>query len=144
MYTAPVQLFTLFALEENIMKLSTIRKFMAIVLIGAFSQFALADNASATKTIAEVLAGLNHFPSDADKTALMAVANDDSAGRGLKAIANAVSNIQHAATAEDKEMMNRIIGADQASADAKALAEIVLGINHMASADAKAVLQAML
>lgn len=126
------------------MKSSIIKKFMAIVMIGLFTQVSLADNASAAKTIAGVLASLNHFPSDADKAALMAVANDDSNGQGFRMIATAVSNIAHSATAQDKEVMNRIIASERATAPAKALAEIVLGINHVASDDAKAKLAAML
>ena len=126
------------------MRMNPTKKLLAIVLIGVFSQFSLADNASATKTIAGILNGLNHFPSDDDKTALMAIADDDGTGRAFRAVASAVSNFAHAATAEDKEIMNRIIASDRASGDAKILAEIVLGLNHAASADAKASLQAML
>ncbi len=126
------------------MKISLNKKIVAVALIACFSQFSLADNASASKVIAGVLANLNHFPSDADKAALMAVTQDESAGRGFHMIAEAVGNISHAATAEGKEAMSQIIAYDGASAEAKALAEIVLGINHMPSAEAKAALQAML
>jgi len=126
------------------MKLTLIKKLLALVLIGLFTQVSLADNASAAKTIAGVLTNLNHFPSDADKTALMAVADDDGNGQGFRMIATAVIKIQHAATAEDKEIMNRIMASARASAQAKALAEIVLGINHTASDEAKAKLTAML
>jgi len=126
------------------MKTGLAPKIAAIVLTGVFSQLALADNAAAASTIAGVLTGLNHFPSDDDKAALQAVAGDDSVGRGFRLIATAVANIQHSATAEDKEILNRIIASDQASADARALAEIVLGINHTASDDARIRLQAML
>ena len=125
------------------MKLSLLRKFLLIVLLGLFSQVSMADNASAAKTIAGVLASLNHFPSDADKLALTDVANDEGNGRGFRLIATAVSKIQHAATSEDKEVMNRIVASDRASADAKILAEVVLGINHSASDDAQAKLAAM-
>ncbi len=126
------------------MRMNPTKKLLAIVLIGVFSQFSLADNASATKTIAGILNGLNHFPSDDDKAALMAIADDDGTGRAFRAVASAVSNFAHAATAEDKEIMNRIIASERASGDAKVLAEIVLGLNHAASADAKVTLQAML
>ena len=125
------------------MKFSTTKKLLAILSIGLFSQFAIADMASAQKSIAGILAGMNHFPSDAQKTELMAIANDEASGRGMQMIATAISNIQHAATAEGKESMNQIIGYAQASASAKALAEIVLSFNHMASADDKETLASL-
>ena len=143
-YTGPVKLISLFALEENPMKSTLIRKIMAIALIGLFSQFSMADNASATKTIAGILAGFNHFPSDADKSALMAISEDDGNGRGFRAIASAVANISHQATAEDKDIMGRIMAADGAADDAKTLAGIVAGLMHSASDDDKATLQTML
>lgn len=124
------------------MKLTLTRKLLTIALIGLFSQFSLADDASSQKTIAGILMNLNHFPSDADKATLMAIAQDESNGRGTRAIATAVANISHAATAEDKETMTRIMGIAQAPAEVKALAGIVLGINHVPSADAKEALQA--
>ena len=133
-----------FELEEDIMNSSIIKKLLAIVLIGFFSQIALADNAMSAKTIAGILVGLNHFPSDSDKTALMAIAEDDSNGRAYRAVATAVSNIQHGATDADKEILNRIIASDQAPDEVKALAEVVVGLMHSAGADAKETLQALL
>ena len=126
------------------MKLTLIKKIAALVLIGSVSQFAVADNATAAKTIAGVLASMNHFPSDSDKAALREIAGDDGVGRGFRAIASAVANIQHTATDEDKDIMNRIIASERAADQAKVLAEIVLGISHVASDQAKAKLQAML
>ena len=122
------------------MKLGITKKLLAIALIGLFSQFSLADAASAQKTIVGILAGMNHFPNDAQKSELMAIAGDESSGRGMQMIATAVGGIQHAPTDEGKASMNQIIGYAQASANVKALAEVVLGFNHMASADAKATL----
>ena len=119
------------------MKIGITKKLMAILVIGAFSQFSLADAASAQKTIVGIVAGMNHFPNDAQKAELMAIASDESSGRGMQMIATAVSNIQHAPDADGKAAMNQIIGYDGAPASTKALAEIVLGFNHMASADAK-------
>lgn len=119
------------------MKKGISAKLAAIVSIVLFSQFSLADAASAQKTIAGILAGMNHFASDAQKAELASIAGDDSSGRGMQMIATAVSGIQHAPTDEGKASMNQIIGYPQASAEAKALAEIVLGFNHMASAEAK-------
>ena len=123
------------------MKLTLLRNVLLLAVLASFSQFTFADNASAQKTIAGVLHNLNHFPSDADKAALMAIAEDESVGQGYRALAGAVANISHAANAEGKA---RIMEADQAPADLKTLAGIVASINHMASAEAKATLAAMM
>lgn len=119
------------------MKLKPTKKLIAILALGLFSQFSLADAASAQKSIAGILAGMNHFASDAQKAELASIAGDDSSGRGMQMIATAVSGIQHAPTDEGKASMNQIIGYDGASMEVKALAEVVLGFNHTASAEAK-------
>lgn len=122
-------------------KLTT--KLLVIGIASAFSQFALADAASAQKTIAGILAGMNHFPSDAQKEELMAIAADDASGRGNQMIASAVHDIQHAATAEGKAAMQQIIDYPEAPEATKVLAKTVLEFNHMASDEAKAALAAL-
>lgn len=125
------------------MKLN-IKKVLLISALGMLSQFAMADNDSAAKSIAGVLVNLNHFPSAEDKATLKAISEDEGTGPAFRAVALAVHNIQHAATAEDKANMAQVIASDMAEPEAKQLAEIVAGINHMPSADAKTALQAML
>lgn len=122
------------------MKSGITKKLIAIVALGMFSQFALADEASAGKTIAGIVSGMNHFPNDAQKRELTAIVNDDASGRGMQMIATAVINMQHSATAEDKAAMQQIIDFDGAPANVKALAKVVMEFNHMASAEAKEVL----
>ncbi|MBL4582827.1 MAG: hypothetical protein JKY29_13530 [Gammaproteobacteria bacterium] len=120
--------------------MTKLTKLLAVGSIALFSQFALADAASAQKTIVDILAGMNHFPSDEQKAELMSIAADENSGRGLQMVATAVSNIQHAPDAEGKASMEMLIDYERASDDLKALAAVVLGFNHMASDDAKAVL----
>ena len=123
------------------MKFGIAKQLLAIVLIGLCSQVAMADEASAQKTIVGFLSEMNHFPDDAQKAELMAIANDEASGRPMQLIADAVANIQHTANAEGKETMERIVAAgDRAPAAALALAKIVLEFNHMAGEEAKAVL----
>ncbi len=126
------------------MRLTLLRNVILIAVLASFSQFTFADDASAQKTIAGVLHGLNHFPSDADKAALMAISEDESVSQGYRALAGAVANISHGATAEGKAVTARIMEAAQAPADLKTLAGIVASLNHTASADAKATLAAMM
>ena len=125
------------------MKLGIVKILLAISALTIFSQFSVADPASAQKTIASIVAGMNHFPSDAQKQALQAIADDESSGSNMQMIANTVINIQHAASAEGKAAMGQIIANDNASDNAKALAKIVMAFNHMASAEAKEILAAL-
>lgn len=119
------------------------RKIIAVAAIAAFSQFAVADNASAFREIADIVASINHFPSDADKAALMAISSDDSLAGPLREMATAVSNISHSATAEGKAAMAEVIANAQVPDNPKVLAGIIVELNHMPSADAKATIAAM-
>ena len=117
------------------------RKIIIIAIVGLFSQFSMSqDNASAIKEVADIVASINHFPSDADKDRLMAISDDDSLFDGIRAMATAVSNIAHAANADGKAAMASLQAMDQIPDRPKALAGIIANFNHMASADAKATL----
>ena len=114
-----------------------------LVVVFSPSLFA-ADNASATRMIASVLVDLNHFPSESEKTGLLALAEDEGVGRAFRAVANALANMQHAISDSDKEIMGRIITSDQARPNAKLFAEILLEFNHMANEETKSRLQNLL
>jgi len=121
--------------------MNLVRKITIIAIVGLFSQFSMAqDNASAIKAVADIVASINHFPSDADKDRLMAISDDDSLFDGIRAMATAVSNIAHAANADGKAAMASLQAMDQIPDRPKALAGIIANFNHMASADAKATL----
>jgi hypothetical protein len=125
------------------MKLILIRRMIGIaLLVGLFSQFAMADNASSVREIVGIVSTMNHFASDADKAKLMAIAADNSLAAPIRAMASAVSNIAHAANAEDKAAMASIVGNAQVPDPAKTLAGIIANFNHMASDDDKARLSA--
>ena len=125
------------------MKFDITKKIVLIALIGMFSQFSMADNASAMRDIAGIVASLNHFPSDADKATLATISADDTIAGGLREMATAVASISHAANAEGKEAMARIMASDQAPDNAKSLAGIIASLNHTASAEDKATLAGM-
>jgi hypothetical protein len=75
-----------------------IRKILVITLVILFSQFSLAQNQeinSALQEIASIVASLNHFPSDEDKTALETISNNGSMPQGIRLIASSVSDIEH-------------------------------------------------
>ena len=117
------------------------RKIIIIAIVGLFSQFSMAqDNAGAIKDVADIVASINHFPSDADKARLMAISGNDSLFEGIRAMATAVSNISHAANADGKAAMAALQALDQLPDRAKALAGIIGSFNHMASDEGKATL----
>ena len=123
------------------MKITLIRKLVAVALIALFSQFSLAQDAGgAIKQIADIVVSINHFPSDADKAALADIAGNDVLPEGLRNMATAVSNISHAASAEGKAMMASIQANGEAPDRAKLLARIIASLNHMPSDEAKAAL----
>ena len=124
------------------MKYGLIRKSLILMLLAGMSQFAVADDASAAKTIAGIVAGMNHFPSDTEKQVLMGISEDNTNSQAVRSIALAVHNTQHQATAEDKARLNEIMASD-ASAEVKALAEVLVGFLHSASEDAQARLRAI-
>ncbi len=96
------------------MKLILIRKIIGVVLLGTFSPFSMADNASSATEIAGIVASMNHFASDADKAKLMAISADESLAGAVRAMATAVTNIAHAANAEGKAAMATLAANDQA------------------------------
>lgn len=119
------------------MKITLIRKIMAVALLGLFSQFSMADNASSATEVAGILVGMNHFASDADKAKLATIAADDSLAQAVRDMASATANLNHASNDADKALMAGIVAAEQAPERAKVLAAAISGFNHAASADAK-------
>ncbi|MCG8413862.1 MAG: hypothetical protein MI746_06540 [Pseudomonadales bacterium] len=122
------------------MKIIT-KLFAVFAVMGLLSQPALAQDAQAAlKQIADIVASLNHFPSDADKATLAEISANDSLPEGVRNMADAVANISHAATADGKAAMAAIQENPQAPDYAKTLAGIIASVNHVPSDDAKATL----
>ena len=139
-------IYTEFALYikplHNGATMKTITKLIAVLaVIGLFAQPTLAQEpGGALKQIADIVASLNHFPSDSDKATLAEISGNESFPQGLRNMADAVANISHAPTAEGKEALAAIQASSDAPDSAKTLAGIIASINHTASADAKATL----
>lgn len=113
---------------------------MILALSGLFAQSALAQDADAAlKQIADIVASINHFPSDADKATLAQISGNMQLPDQLRGMADAVANISHAASAEGKALMAEI-QAGAAPDNAKQLAGIIANLNHVPSDDAKATL----
>jgi len=95
------------------------------------------------QTIARILEGLNHFPSDAEKEALMEISADDASSKALHAIAMAVHNMSHRASDEDKSTLAMILEDEDTSESERVLAGIVMRIDHAASDEDKAMLASL-
>ena len=105
------------------MKLTGIKNLALIALLGLFSSTALAQ--SSAKAIADIVASVNHFPSDAQKMTLNEIANDAANSNAIRVIAKAVHDMQHAVAAADKTVLEGIAADSSASAAERTLAEIV-------------------
>ncbi|HAG73604.1 MAG TPA: hypothetical protein DCL66_15505 [Gammaproteobacteria bacterium] len=117
-----------------------LRKLILGAAIGLFSQFALAQTDGETKAlkqIADIVAGLNHFPSDGDMTTLEEIMSGADISQTVLIMADTVANIEHAANEEGKGAMAAIQASAQASESAKVLAKVIEQLSHTASADAK-------
>jgi hypothetical protein len=117
-------------------------KTIALVLCIAAGMPAWADGHTAS-TLADILTGMNHFPSEADKAALSEVAADATVSDNLRAIADAIAGIAHTPTAEDQARLNGILASDSASAEEKTLAKAVLRFEHKLTVEDAAALESM-
>ena len=117
------------------------RKLFRIALAVLFAASAaaplLADEAANVRTMAGILAKLNHFASDAEKKSLQAIVDDKTAGASEKTLASALMNVQHTVTAADKPKVEAVAKDPKASASLKTLASVLVGLNHTPSAAEK-------
>lgn len=107
-----------------------------------FSGVALAEQ-NATAVMADILAGMNHFPSDEQKAMLADIAENDQVDAEQRAIAEAIANIEHQPTPEDREKLQAIVDDPEADEAEKTLAQAVLRFNHAAAEEDAAALQAL-
>jgi hypothetical protein len=92
------------------------------------------------KTIAGVLAKLNHFAGDAEKKTLQAIVTNDAATASEKTLAQALVNVQHTAAAADKAKLEALAADAAAPQSVRTVAGILAQLNHTPSAEEKAAL----
>ena len=92
-------------------------------------------------TLAGILADMNHFPSDADRRKLDAIAGNSDVDDDLRAIARAIAGIEHTPTAEAQARLNGIVASDAASEAERTLAAAVLRFEHKASVEDQSALE---
>ncbi len=101
------------------------------------------DEPNAVRTMAGIVAGLQHFPDDAAKETLGIIAQDDAATAAEKTIATAIAGIEHAVSAVDKEKLEMIAADSEEPDTVRELAAILAAFNHVPSDAAKARLEAL-
>jgi hypothetical protein len=111
---------------------------LSIVSIASSAAAPIQAPSANVKTMAAVLAKLNHFPNDAEKATLNEIVKSDKATAHEKTIAQALVNTQHAATAADKPKLEAILKDKSATDAERSLAEILARLNHSPSAADKA------
>ena len=118
-------------------------KALAVMLVLSASVYSSLSHAGDdVATMAGIVLSLQHFPSDADKEALGAIANGEGSD-AEKTVANAIAGIQHQVSADDKTALEAIAAEESQPAGIRELAAIVANINHFPGADAKAALMAL-
>lgn len=114
---------------------------VAGLMMGAPSAYAAS---AAVKEMAGIMSHLEHYPSDAEKTKLKAIADGKDSSAQEKAIATAIINLKHKVAAGDADALKKVAGDSSVPAEVRDLANIILSLNHMPSASDKAKLSAML
>ena len=122
------------------MRLKTVLSTIVFFAILSGTQVSIAGD-SATGAMAKIMINLKHFPSEADKEGLSAIANSSDSSEAEIAVATAIANIQHQATAADKEKLNAIVADESTPADLSNLASVILNTMHSPSESGIATLE---
>jgi len=100
--------------------------------------------ANSLQDMANIMMGLDHRPSAAEKQTLKAIIDNSASKPWERTIATAIMNLEHHATAADRQKLEGLMQDDSVPADARELAGIVANINHHPSAEDKEELRKML
>jgi len=95
------------------------------------------------KTMATILAELNHHPGSSEKQQLKSIVNNSHASAHSRTIAQAMINLDHSVSGADKSKLKKIVNDANASENERELANILLNLNHKASSADKHKLHGM-
>jgi len=87
------------------------------------------------RNLAGIIMHLNHYPSDAEKHELEALASDKHVTQGERTLASALMNMQHSVGGDDATALRALTANKDASQSERELADILLGIHHHPSAN---------
>lgn len=91
---------------------------------------AAGEKSEAVQTMANILAELNHFPSDENKEALKELISDERTTEQERVVAEALMNVAHQVSAEDKPLLEALIENASAPDAVQTLAEVIVNLNH--------------
>lgn len=94
-------------------------------------------------TLAGILVGMEHFPSDAEKKRLTSIADDADTDEHVRTIARAITRIAHQVPEDDKQKLKAILDDESATEAQKTLAGAVIRFNHEVSSEDRAALEAL-
>jgi hypothetical protein len=114
---------------------------IASLMLGAQSAQAAS---AAVREMAGIMMHLNHYPSDAEKVRLKAIAADAGSIVQERVIAAAITNLEHRVAADDADKLKKVAGDMSVSAEVRELAAILLSINHRPSGADKKKLEMMM
>ena len=120
-------------------RLSAVALSLAVLFLFA----ALPARADQAATLADIVAGMDHFPSEEQKATLAEIQQDESAEENLRTIAGALANVQHQPAEADRAKLQAIVDDEAASEEAKTLAAAVLNFNHKVQETDLAALEAL-
>lgn len=93
------------------------------------------------KTMAGILAGMNHFASDAQKRTLEDIADSDTATPAEKQIARAMAAVQHTAPEANKASLQALAVDTDEPDGVRVLAGALAAMNHTVSGVEKKILE---
>ena len=115
----------------------------AIAGQGAAGQAATPAPSQNVKTMAGILAKLNHFANDAEKKTLQTIVDSQTATAHEKTLAQALIGLQHTVTPADKTKLEALSKDQTAPEPVRTMATILASLNHTASEAQKAQLTKM-
>ena len=95
----------------------------------------LVNASEATHTMSSILAAMQHFPTDSDKTELAAIVASEATSQDEKTRAQIISRIAHHANADDKAALLQMTEKPEATSDVRTIAKAILNMNHTVQAE---------
>lgn len=117
------------------MKLTLWKKLAAILTLGLFAQFAHAQ--FAVSTVANILAQMEHNPTEHHRTLLTGIVSNPGNGEGPIALARAVLEFNHRLTDENREVVAALAEDESQDENLRQVAAILLEYEHMATEEQK-------
>lgn len=124
--------------------------YLAVLTLFALLVLAIpagADNSGAQSpmgSMAKILHGLNHYPTDEEKRTLQNIMQQSPQGSHHHTLARAIYNLEHSVSSKDAPHLKAIISDTNAGKAEKDMARIILELNHKPGSSDKERLEMMM